>query len=321
MRAVAGEAAVQYFGLAGPANFEGHWIPVRASGDPPELATIKRSLYEARERRVRPGLDDKRLTSWNALAISALADAGAVLGRADFLDAARACAEFLLRDMRDADGRLLRTFNRGRAKLAAYLEDHAYLLEALLTLYEATFEERWFVAGRELADTLLERFQDPERGGFFSTAHDHQRLIARRKDVEDNPIPSGSSSAALGLLRLAALTGESGYEDAAVGVLRPLGSAAERFPQAFGHLLQAIAFHTSPVREVALVGDDVTALAAVVRERFRPHVVLAGGRGGGPVPLMEGRGPVDGRAAAYVCEGFACRSPVTEPAELAAALN
>jgi uncharacterized protein len=283
-------------------------------------ARIRSRLLEARAERVRPGLDDKRLASWNALMISALADAGAVLGRPDFVDAARAAAAFVLDRMRTADGRLLRTFNAGEARLNAYLEDHAFLLEALLTLYEATFEERWFAAAREVADTIVDRFADAANGGFFSTSDDHEELVARRKDLEDTPIPAGGSAAAFGLLRLAALTGEARYEEHAVSHLRLLHEIAPRHPTAFGHLLQAIDFHLAPVREVALAGDaeGVAALAGVVRETFRPHLVLAGGAGGdgSAVPLMEGRGPVDGRAAGYVCEHFACLRPVTSPGEL-----
>jgi uncharacterized protein len=226
--------------------------------------------------------------------------------------------------MRDGDGRLLRTFNAGSARLGAYLEDHAFLLEALLVLYEATFEERWFTAARDLADTIVARFADAERGGFFSTADDHEQLIARRKDLEDSPIPAGGSSAALGLLRLAALTGEQRYEEAAVGQLALLHEVAVRHPTGFGHLLQAVDLHLEPRREVALAGDPegVAALAAVVREARRPHVVLAGGPGEGrtAVALMEQRTPVEGRAAAYVCERFACQRPVTEPDELRALL-
>jgi uncharacterized protein len=314
------DAAIEHFGMTDAGNFEGANIPVRATPDPEALPEIRRKLYGAREQRVHPGLDDKRLTSWNALAISALADAGAVLGQPAFLDAAVRCAEFVLRDLRDADGRLLRTYNRGRAKIGAYLEDHAFLLEALLTLYEATFDARWFHEAQALADTLLERFWDAEQGGFFSTAVDGEPLVARRKELDDAPIPAGGSSAAYGLLRLAALTGEARYEDAAVGQLRLLQTIAPQHAAGFGHLLQALDFHLARVREVALVGEDRGPLEAVVRERFRPHVVLAGGEGG-EVPLLEGRTPVEGRAAAYVCERFACQRPVTEPDELAALLE
>jgi uncharacterized protein len=308
------DEAARAFGITAAGNWEGVNIPVRATSDPPNLADLKAELLALRERRVRPGLDDKCLTAWNALAVSAFADAGAVLGRADYLDAARATADFLLTTMRDDEGRLLRTYNRGRARLRAYLEDHAYLVEALLTLYEATFEDRWFEAARSLADETIFRFGDPERGGFFSTAHDHERLLVRRRDLEDNPIPSGQSAAALGLLRLSALTGEGAYTEQALTVLRPLAEPVTRYPQAFGHLLQAFAFARGPVREVALVGPDVDAFAAVVRAEHRPRTVVAASPG---VPLMEGRT----EPGAYVCENFTCRAPVASPAELATALS
>ena len=310
-------AALQHFGILPGGNFEGASIPVRATPDPERLEEINAGLLAAREQRVRPGLDDKRLTAWNALMISALAEAGAVLEREDYLEAAVAAAGFLARDLRDGDGRWLRTYNRGRAKIPAYLEDHAFLLEASLTLYEATFDDRWFAQARELAGEILERFADRERGGFFAVAADH-KLIARRKELEDTPIPSGASSATFGLLRLAALTGETRYEDAAVSSIKLLHSLAPQHPGAFGHLLQAIDFHLASVKEVALAGEDTRQLERVVRSEFRPHVVLAGG--GGDVPLLEGRQPVDGRAAAYVCEHFACRRPVTEPEDLRAML-
>jgi uncharacterized protein len=314
------EAAIAYFGMSERGNFEGRNIPVRASAEPPaNLDEIRRRLYDVRSKRVWPGLDDKRLAAWNALMISALAEAGAVLGERRYLDAARECAEFVLRDMRDTDGRLLRTFKDGRARLNAYLEDHAYMVEALVTLYESTFEPRWFASARELAHTMIERFADDERGGFFETSSDHEQLVARRKDLEDSPIPAGNSSAAYGLLRLAALTGEHEYEDRVDGVLRLLHEIAERHPQAFAHLLQALDFRLSRTREVALAGSNTGELERVVRSKFRPHIVLAGGEPDG-VPLMEGREPVDGRPAAYVCEQFACRRPVTEPDELEALL-
>jgi uncharacterized protein YyaL (SSP411 family) len=316
--ALAGEPdadeAIAWFGATDRGNFEGANIPVRGPGVPERLDDWRRRLYEVRSERVWPGLDDKRLTSWNALMISALAEAGAVLERPDYLDAARAAADFVLASMRDADGRLLRTFKDGRARLNAYLEDHAYLLEALLTLYEASFEPRWFAEARALADTTIERFADDEHGGFFETSSDHERLLARRKDLEDHPIPSGNASAAYGLLRLAALTGEAVYEERAVGILRLLHEPAIRYPQAFGHLLQALDFHLAPVKEVALVGDSAS-MERLVRSRFRPHIVLAGGEPDG-VPLLRDRPPVDGRATAYVCERFACQAPVTEPEEL-----
>ncbi|HSI81693.1 MAG TPA: thioredoxin domain-containing protein [Solirubrobacterales bacterium] len=323
------DGVIAHFGVTEQGNFEGRnvlYLPAGTTGhEPPGLEEARRAMYEARTKRVWPGLDDKRLCSWNALMIAALADAGAALGRDDYLDAARGTAEFVWSELRTPDGRLLRTWKDGEGKLGAYLEDHAYLVEALLTLYEATFEVRWFDAARATADAMIERFADPKRGGFFTTADDHEELIARRKDVDDHPIPSGSSSAALGLLRLAALTGERSYEDHAVSVLRLLRRVAARHPQAVTHLLRAIDFHLARVKEVALVspasGDGIAELAAVVRSEFRPNLVLAGGPEGTERPeLMASREAVDGRPAAYVCERFTCQRPVTDPAELAAAL-
>ncbi|MCW3069016.1 MAG: thioredoxin protein [Solirubrobacterales bacterium] len=212
---------------------------------------IRSRLLDVREARVRPALDDKRLTSWNALMISALADAGATLNERRYLDAAVACAEFLLAELREESGHLLRSYNDGRAKIDAYLEDHAFLLEALLVLFEATCEERWLDRARWVAGEMITRFADPEHGGFFSTSSDGEALIARRKDLDDSPIPSGASSAAMGLLRLAQLTGETDYERHAVSVLRLLHEIAPRHPAAFGHLLQAIHWYLVPARPIA----------------------------------------------------------------------
>ena len=304
------DEAVAYFA---PRRFEGETYVLEARGpEPAALADIRARLLAARSQRVRPGLDDKRLTGWNALMISALADAGAVLDREDYLEAAVACASFLM-EQRKANGTLLRT-----EKIPAFLDDHAYLVEALITLYEATFDPGWYREATALAESMIARFGDPERGGFFTTPDDHERLIARRKDLEDSPVPSGSSSAAFGLLRLALLSGEGSYERQALGVLRLLYPMAGRYPGAFGHLLRALDFYLAPVREVAIVGPDAGELLRVVRGEFRPHLVLAAGEG---VPLLDGRVPVDGRAAAYVCEHFVCQAPVTSVQALAAALD
>jgi uncharacterized protein YyaL (SSP411 family) len=324
------EAVIDYYGVTEPGNFEGANVlhlpgGARRLSDPigdkvaaRELDGARRALLEARAKRVWPGLDDKRLASWNALAIAALADAGAALGREDYIDAARGTTGFVLGSMRDEEGRLLRTYKDGRAHLNAYLEDHAFLLEALLTLYEATFEQRWFDEGRALAETMIERFGDSERGGFFSTSSDHEELIARRKEIGDHPIPAGNSAAALGLLRLAALTGEREYERQAEGVLRLFAGPAAGHPDAFAHLLRALDFHLAPTREVALVGEDLAALAAVVRGGLHPHLVLAGGvEGTSSPPLLADRPTVEGRPTAYVCESFTCQAPVTDPQALA----
>ncbi len=328
IRAVLGPVAdpvIEFYGVTERGNFEGRSILHLAGGatavEPSGLAEARQALYEERAKRVWPGLDDKRLTSWNALTIAALAEAGAVLGRADYLDAACECAEFVLGTLRDEEGRLLRTYKDGRAHLNAYLEDHAFLLEALLTLYEASFEQRWFEAAQELAETTIARFGDREHGGFFSTSEDHEALIARRKEVGDHPIPSGNSSAAMGLLRLAALTGERRYEEQAEGVFRLLATSAARHPEAFAHLLRALDFHLSPTPEVALLGEETSELAAVVRAELRPHLVLAGGAPGSTSPpLLQDRPTLGDKPTAYVCEHFACRQPVTDPEALASLL-
>jgi uncharacterized protein len=322
---------IAYYGVTESGNFEGrnilNLIGRLDDAPPARLDEARAALYDVRSKRVWPGLDDKRLASWNALMIGALAEAGAALGRDDYLEAARETAEFVWTRMRDADGRLLRSWKDGEARLNAYLEDHAFLLDALLALYEASFEVRWFDAARETADAMIERFADPVNGGFFTTSSDHEELVARRKDVDDHPIPSGNSAAAYGLLRLAALTGEHAYAAQAESVFRLFGRVAEQHPQAVAHLLRAIDFHTATVNEVALVtpagdGAGLDELAASVRSQLRPHLVLAGGVEGSDRPeLMLGRTAVEGRAAAYVCEGFACQMPVTEPDELAAALG
>jgi uncharacterized protein len=317
------EALLRHWGADRGPNFEGGSILHVVGGeiDPDLLARAREKLYAARSERTWPGLDDKRITSWNALMIAALADAGAALERYDYLDAARACADFIDRDMRGEDGRLLRTYKDGRASLNAYLEDHAFLVEALLVLYESTFETRRFTRARELADSMIERYRDDEGSGFFTTSRDHESLVVRPKDFEDHPIPSGNSSAAYGLLRLSAFTGERRYEEYAVEVFQVLHLAAARHAPGFGHLLQALQFYFSPRREVALVGAPLDTLARVVRRRYHPAIVLAGMASGdaeaeAAIPLLAGRAPVDGKPAAYVCENFACNLPVTEREEL-----
>jgi uncharacterized protein YyaL (SSP411 family) len=261
------DAAIAWLGATAQGNFVDPHHPqpglnvLQDRGPRPDEAArerIRTRLLAARERRERPGLDDKRLTSWNALMIAALAEAGAALEEPRYLDAARECAEFVLRDLRDHGsalagerGRLLRTYNHGQARIGAYLEDYAFLLEATIALFEATCEERWLEQAVTLAEETIARFSDPERGGFFSTAADGEPLIARRKDLEDSPIPAGASSAAAGLLRLAQITGEAEYERHAVSVLALLHEIAPRHPTAFGHLLQALHWHLSPARPLA----------------------------------------------------------------------
>jgi hypothetical protein len=323
------ELAMATFGITASGNFEGRNVLHLPSGTPPDeldpvVEEVRAELLRARAGRVRPSLDDKVLCSWNALMISALAEAGAVLNRSDYVGAARECADFIWADMRDSQGSLLRTWRNGQARLNAYLEDHAFLLEALLCLYQATFAEEVFGRARGLAESMIDRFADRDRGGFFSTSHDHETLIARRKDIGDHPIPSGSSSAALGLLRLANLTGEHSYTREAEGVLKLLAPATARQPDAFGHLLQALDLYLSPPRELAVVTPgpeldrgEMAPMLNVVHSRYRPRLVVAAGPDGTSVPpLMLGRRAVGGKATAYVCEGLSCRAPVTDPNQL-----
>ena len=323
-------ALLAHLGIVDEGHLDGRSVPHLPAGfdasPPANLERAKEALLEARGERVRPGLDDKRLCAWNALMAGSLAEIGAALDEPRYLDAARECADFILTTMRDADGRLLRTYNGGEARLNAYLEDHAYLLEALISIYEATFEPRWFEAAEAIATTMIERFGDPENGGFFTTSDDHEELIARRKDLDDHPAPSGNSAAANGLLRLAALTGDSAYESAARGVLLLLAEPARKHPQGLAYLLTALDLYTAPAREVALIApagrpEATAAMAAAVRGRYRPHVALAGGCEGDAVPaLLADRPAVAGAAAAYVCESFSCRAPVGSVAELEALL-
>jgi uncharacterized protein YyaL (SSP411 family) len=265
------DAAIAWLGVSDQGNFDDPHHPqpglnvLTDRGPRPEQAArerIRTRLLEVRETRERPGLDDKRLTSWNALMIAALADAGAALPDSPYLQAASACAEFVEGDLRDPSGRLLRTYNDGRAKIDAYLEDHGLLLEGLIALFEASCEERWFLSATSLADEIIDRFADPERGGFFSTASDGEALIARRKELEDTPIPSGSSSAALGLLRLSQLTGSEEYERHALSAMALVAELAPRLPSSFGHMLQAMHWRLEPARPIACPVPQVPQRAA-----------------------------------------------------------
>ncbi|MBI5311367.1 MAG: thioredoxin domain-containing protein [Actinobacteria bacterium] len=316
---------LSYWGVIDDGEFEGANVLFVAAPEkrPPAdvLAAARKALYDHRAERHWPERDDKRIASWNALAIAALAEAGAVLSEPRYLDAAIECAEFIERELRDGDGRLRRSWLDGRQGPPAYLEDYAYVAAAYLTLYEHCFDERWFVLARETAAQMVKYFADPE-GGFFTTAGDHEELLVRRKDVDDNPIPSGNAAAAYALLRLSALTGDDNYRKIAVETLRILQPIAARHPQGFGHSLQAIGFALADVTEVALVGDDLSTFTSVLRSDFQPHRVVAGGAGdGGEVPLLRERPTVDGTSAAYVCRNFACQAPVTSSEALTALLS
>ena len=282
--------------------------------DVPEDA--RAALLAARERRPQPLRDDKVLAGWNGLALAALAQAGAALGRADLLEAATALGEFLLGRLSDERGRLLRTYRDGDARIPAYLEDYANVANGLVELSWATGELRWLEEAHRLAGVMTELFADPERGGFFVDAPEGNGLVARRKEFDDHPTPAGNSMAAFVLLRLARIYGDAELERHAVGVFRLGRQLMERAPGAISHLLCALDLHFSPPREVAVVGeaDDLRAAAL---EGFQPNTVFAfSPEPTDAVPLLAGKDLVDGRPAAYVCESFACQRPVTSAPEL-----
>jgi uncharacterized protein len=273
------------------------------------------SLLAARERRAQPLRDDKAIASWNGLLLAALAEAARRLDRADYLDAARALAEFLLGPLSDGE-RLHRTWRDGVAKGTGYLEDYANVAHGLYELHVATGDLRWLHESRRLALLAVELFADDANGGFFMTPVDAEALVARQKDLDDNPTPSGNSMLAFVLLRLARLWGDDELERRAVGVLRLVRDAIPRAPQAFGWALCALDLHLSPPREVAIVGDPASPVARAALAGFGANTVVAFGPGDG-VPLLEGKALVGGEAAVYVCERFACQAPVTDPALLA----
>jgi uncharacterized protein len=280
----------------------------------------REQLYAARSQRVWPGRDDKVITAWNGLMLRAMAEAARALDRADYRQAAIATATFLTEQLL-ADGRLQRTWRGGTAKLDGYLEDYAALANGLLSLYEDTGDMHWFSAARSLADDMLDRFWDEARNSFFDTAADHEVLIGHPRELTDNATPSGSSLAAEALLRLAAFTGEDRYRDVAARTLLPLAGAMAEQPSAFGHFLSALDDLVGPLHEIALVGasDDPAfqSLRHMLASRYLPRTVLAYARptdsASAAVPLLADRVLVDGRPAAYVCEGFVCRQPVTTP--------
>ena len=294
----------------------------------PRLAEMRRRLFQAREQRTKPARDEKILAEWNGLMIHALAEVGTVLGRKDALEAAVRAARFVLERMGQADGKLYRSHKDGQARFNAYLEDYASFARALVALYEATFEIRWLAEAIRLARVMMAQFGDPERGGFFQTGLDHEALVARRKDFVDNAVPSGNSMAAELLIRLARFTGNETYREEAGRVLRIMAEAMARQPLGFGRLLSALHEYLAPSREIVVVGDPedprTQALLAQVRRRYLPTAILALRRPQDEdlfLPLLQGRTLVDGRPAAYVCENYTCRLPVTEPEALAQQLE
>ncbi len=325
---------MRIYGVSEEGNWEGHNIlnlhldPLAFAEqrgiDPEELgvrmANARAKLYELRSRRVWPGLDDKVLTAWNGLMLGALADAGSALGRADYVEAAVANAEFIHRTMRLKSGRLLRTWKAGsKAKYNAYLEDHAFLAEGLLTLYETTFEPRWFEWAVELVGFMQTHFADEKNGGFFDTSDDHEALIHRPKDLQDNAVPSGNAVATSVLLKLSLLTGDASYRALAERSIEVMAKLMSEYPSGFGEWLKAASFMLAEPREVALIGapEEIQPFLGVIRSTYRPFQVVAAGDGGeSTVPLLRDRKKVGGKGTAYVCRHFVCQAPVTSPESL-----
>jgi uncharacterized protein YyaL (SSP411 family) len=272
-------------------------------------------LFEERELRPKPLRDDKAIASWNGLALAALAESGRRLDRADYLEAARVLAEFLLGPLSTSEGRLLRSWRAGQAKHAGVLEDYADVANGLYELHVATGELRWLEESRRLAILAVALFGDDERGGFFLTPSDGEQLVSRKKHFDDHPTPSGNSMLAYVLLRLARLWGDPELERQAVGVFRFVAELLPRAPSAFGHALNALDLHLSPPRELAVIGGPDTEVARVALAAFDPNAVVAFGPSEN-VPLLQGKDLVDGRPAVYICQNFACQAPITQPADL-----
>ena len=274
---------------------------------------LRARLLAERARRPQPLRDDKAVASWNGLAIAALAEAGRRLERDDLVAAARACAEFVLGPLSE-QGRLFRTWRAGRARHAGVLDDYADVANGLYELHVATGELRWLEESRRLALLAVELFGDDERGGFFLTASDAEALVNRKKDFDDHPTPSGNSMLAFVLLRLARIWGDAELERRAVSVFRFVAPHIPRAPSAFGHALCALDLHFSPPREIAVVGPPDAEVARAVLSGFDPNAVVAFGPSE-EVPLLQGKGLVDGLPAVYVCENFACQAPITRTEE------
>ncbi|HYN83771.1 MAG TPA: thioredoxin domain-containing protein [Pyrinomonadaceae bacterium] len=294
------------------------------------LERSRRTLFEARERRVKPGRDEKVLTAWNAMTLESFAEASAVLGRADYAKVAENNARFLLERLREG-GLLLHVYKDGVAKHAAFLDDYAHVVSALITLFETSGDARWLEEAQALARKMIEEFWDEDEGGFFYTGRSGEQLIVRNKDFFDNATPSGNSVAAEALLRLSVLTGEEDFRRKAANVFRLVYDAMSRYPSAFGYALGALDFYLSTPKEVVIVAasDDDSGADALAREvwsRYLPNKVVVRARedderAAGLVPLLAGREARGGRATAYVCENYACQQPVTSAEELAAQLS
>jgi uncharacterized protein YyaL (SSP411 family) len=322
---VAGPEAARWYGMTPTGNWEGRNIvyrPERGSlARPPEVEEGRRRLFERRESRPRPGLDDKVLTEWNAMAVAALAEAGGALNEPAWVTEAERAANFLLASLRrESDGRWLRSWQAGAgARHLAYASDHAWLTEAFVRLYEATGRAVWVERASEAADSLVELFFDPHERAFATTGRDAEALIARPIDTQDGALPSTNSVACAALLRLATLTGESTYRDHALAVATAMEPAIESLPAAFAGMVAAACLCRVGLSEIVVTGERPDLLAAV-RRRYLPTAVLASGE---PFdsPLWEGRSGPGERGLAFVCRNHVCERPVSDPEDLAGLLD
>jgi hypothetical protein len=284
-----------------------------------DLAEWRKNLLAARESRVRPGRDDKVLVAWNGLMIDAFAQAAGALDSPRWLAAATKAADFILTKMRADDGRLLHTWRAGQAKVPAFLDDYAALVNSLVTLYEATFDERWIDEAVRLADILLARFGDPAAGGFYFTADDQPTPLGRQKEWQDSATPSGNSLAAMALLRLGKLTGRTDYLESAVATLRAATNLMERFPTAASQMLLALDMYLGPTPEIAILGNpadaDTQAILADLRHRFVPNKVVAmrspdaKEKASALDPLFAGK-TASILPTVFICENFTCGAPL-----------
>jgi len=327
IRTVLGPEAGRFlilYGVTPQGNFDGKNILTFAGSWEEREATagLRRSLWKAREQRVRPARDEKVIAAWNGLMLAAFAEGFRILGREDYRAAAERNAVFLLEKLYRPDGRLWHVWAEAQARVEGFLDDYAHLIDGLLALYEATFEPRWYRAAAGLAETMRSCFAAP--AGFYDTAHDHETPLVRPRTLQDNAVPSGNAMAAWVLLRLAALAATPALAEEAWRGLGEVGERLSRFPLAFGQWLIALDYALSNPWEIALVGDPGEADARVLLEvlsGYRPHQVLAAGTPGTPVPLLADRTMLGGRPTVYLCRGGVCYEPVTEPDRLRALLG
>jgi uncharacterized protein len=323
-----GAALARAFDVTPEGNFEGRSIlhPV-APGALDLLGVARDRLLAARAQRVRPHRDEKVISGWNGLMLRAFAEAGRVLRRPELVAVAEANARFLLSQMRKSN-RMRRSYKDGRAPLAGYLEDQAAVADGLLSLYEATFDPAWLDDVHGLLTEMLTAFWDEAEAAFFDTAADQERLVVRPQDVTDNTVPSGTSMAVDVLLRAGMLFGEQAWIDRARVALERLAPTAAKAPQAFGRLLAALDFYLSRPVQLAVIGSPAepqsSAFLEVVRARYLPNRVIAVAPAGGqhqPMSLLSDRRAIDGKVTAYLCEGFVCQAPTTDPSELGRQLD